>query len=240
MSVEGLDTVEAVEGRARWLFGGAFEKEGVIHPTACVRKADGAYCALRIEPRTPKSPHDLFALFFQRARADVIVSTGAILRAEPDVRYDLADSPFGPGLLAYRASLGKTEPPRVVVLSRRLDLASEHPALRAPQVELWSPQPLSGLGHRPFTGRPVEAVETLRAEGGLVVVEAGPSVTRGLHAADAIDALYLTTFAGEIDEALLAGAAFDTAGIETRLPAAGPPRRVEEPSGPWHFVRRSR
>ncbi len=238
-TLDTLDSGRAVEALARWLFAGPFASEGVVHPTACVARPDG-YRALRIEEGTPQSGHDTFALHLQRARADAIVSTGAILRAEPDVDYALQASPFGTGLAAYRAALGKPNPPRVVILSRKGDLPLGHRALACESVELWSPSPLPGVRHRPFMGEPLDAIEALRNEVGLVVVEAGPSVTRGLHAADVIDALYLTTFEGDVAEEHLAGASFDDEGLRSRLPVADPSRRVEEPSGPWRFRRHRR
>jgi len=227
-----LDTAAAVACMADWLFGLLPEPTGVAHPTACVLSSDGAYRTLRIEPRTPKSLHDLFALHLQRARADVIVTTGAILRAEPEARYGLETSPWAKGLSAYRARLGKGTP-LVAVLSRK-ELDAKHPAIHEPRIQVWGPRATPGVAHRPFDGRPSDAVQALRVEG-LVVVEAGPTVTEGLHAADAVDALFLTTFEGEVDDVLLAGSAFDIEGLSTRLAPVAPPRRVAEPSGSWKF-----
>ena len=54
------------------------------------RDPDGEMVVLEINQSTPRSAHDRFALDLARARADVIVTTGAILRAEPRLAYELA------------------------------------------------------------------------------------------------------------------------------------------------------
>lgn len=103
---------------------------GVLHVVA-VAEEDGAPRVLKIGPHAPKSVEDFFVLNVARARVDSILVTGAVLRAEPELRYELT----GPGesargLAAFRESLGQGEPPILLVLTAG-ELALDHPALHS-------------------------------------------------------------------------------------------------------------
>ena len=86
---------------------------------------------LKIEHETPRSANDLFALGLARARADAILATGAILRAESDLSHDLgATGPWGPALSRWRREVaGLVEPPRLAILTSGRGLDPEHAAL---------------------------------------------------------------------------------------------------------------
>ncbi|MEM9491879.1 MAG: hypothetical protein AAGC55_22225, partial [Myxococcota bacterium] len=109
--------------------------DGVVHVTAVWARD---HLTLRINAETPRSEWDWFALNAARARADAIITTGKILREEPEVSHAIQ----GPGRAAEgltewrRQVLGKTEPPYLLVLTsgrglpERGRLADWHPALR--------------------------------------------------------------------------------------------------------------
>ncbi|MEM1030652.1 MAG: hypothetical protein AAGN82_09895 [Myxococcota bacterium] len=241
MSPDAVATAAGVEALARWLFEErAGPTAGVVHPTACVGRDDGRLLTLEIKDGAPQSAHDTFALHLQRARADVIVTTGAILRNEPGVTYGLEESPYAAGLRAHRRSRCQTTPPRLVVLSASGDIARDHPAWTHPHAEVWGRVAVDGVSHRAFDGTAAEAVATLKSEG-LVVVEAGPSVTRPLYAARVIDTLYLSTVETDVAPSLLGGVALDAGRIPVWMrPAAPEPRRVATSDANWFFARHDR
>lgn len=111
---------------------------GVVHITAI---GAPSRAVLAIGPDAPRSATDRFILGFARARADVIVTTGAILGAEPELVHRTAEDPNGAAEWArWRAEeLGRVDAPSLLVLSASgvLDLA--HPAVRAaPRTIIWT------------------------------------------------------------------------------------------------------
>lgn len=79
----------------------------------------------------PQSETDRFALGAARSRADAIVTTGAILRSEPDVRHDASHvEGENRGFLEWRRGrLGLLDEPLLVVLTASGELPVDHPAL---------------------------------------------------------------------------------------------------------------
>lgn len=144
MAQAALDRFDALYGGAPPIDG------GVVHVASVWRDPDGNTVVLRIGPDAPKSAADAFALSSSRARADAILTTGAILREEPQ----MVALPFGADATSLRAArsdiFGRSTEPALMVLSRG-DVDPAHPALRC--------------GVRPYvlTGR--EGAAKLRASG---------------------------------------------------------------------------
>ena len=77
----------------------------------------------------PRSPHDTFVLSAARARAAVIVTSGANVRAEPRLTHELIGE-GAEGLRAWRGG-GQQSRPDTVVLSRDPALNLSHPLFSA-------------------------------------------------------------------------------------------------------------
>jgi hypothetical protein len=204
---------------------------------------------IRITDASPKSTFDGFALRLARARADVVLTTGAILRAEPTLRYDLGGDELANGLDAYRRErLGKAGPPELWVLTAGRDLDFRHPALCGPFPTTvvvptgarLAPLP-AHIRRRDLPDGGLRAL--LRAEataGRLISVEAGPHTHRALYdPPSVIDELMLTLFLGELDVTLRGGEMPGPTELEATL---GPPRSditIEEPAGLSNGSRRA-
>lgn len=220
---------------------------GVLHVAAIGRDPCGRNRVLRIGPDTPQSEADSFALAVARARADAIVTTGGILRAEPDVSHDP-----GPELLAWRRDVrGKHSLPAVVVLTRGTGLPLEHPVFQRSHVLVaTSPEAARDL-RGDLSSRSVEViglrdlsprglVEALVRRGFHdVCMEAGPSTTAVLYEPPrAVDELLLSVY----EQASLSGdgIAGDFASDAALEDVFGPPTSDAvrtEASGRWRFRR---
>lgn len=130
-----------VAGRIAELFGEEVDwrrETGVVHVTAIGARPRAT---LAVGPEAPRSPTDRFVLGFARARADALVTTAAILRAEPDLVHRTADEPGEEAAWSdWRAEmLGRSAPPLLLVLTASGDFDLAHPALRAaPQTVVWT------------------------------------------------------------------------------------------------------
>jgi riboflavin biosynthesis pyrimidine reductase len=259
----------AVAERVRRLYGDDSLRDpaGVIHVAAVGREPDGELVVLKINQSTPHSIHDRFALDLARARADVIVTTGAILRAEPGLRYELA-SDRAEALHTWRMDqLGRPTPPLVVVLTGREDIDLDHPTLHG-WAQPWiftnvdCAKALHGRlpTHVGLAGVPSPDLETLidwarrRFDARSITIEAGATTTRPLYypqppqqqppqerrqgeGQGLVDELMLSVFEGTIPSAAR-GDPF----VSQRTLAHQFMRRYEgepilEESGPWRFVR---
>jgi riboflavin biosynthesis pyrimidine reductase len=122
---------EAIEKRARTLFGEVdwSAAGGVIHVVAI---AEAPRVVLAIGAHSPVSATDRFVLGFVRARSDAIVTTGAILRSEPELVHRFSEDPDEEQALAdWRLlTLGGSSAPELIVLSRSGELSAAHPAIR--------------------------------------------------------------------------------------------------------------
>ena len=99
---------------------------GVLHVTAVWQSPEGNYVTLKINENTPKSEEDVFALNLARARADVIITSGKILREEPDLTHNLWHNEKA--LLQWRRTvLKKKSPPYSIILTSGRDLDFTHP-----------------------------------------------------------------------------------------------------------------
>jgi len=233
--------------------------EGVVQPLAVWR--DGSRLrVIRIGPESPKSYIDAFALGFTRARVDAIVTSGANVRAEPEEGYELGGPGELPrGLAAWRRECAapRTAPlPMVVVLTsgRRLDL--DQPLFRTGaagrRVCIYTGAEGAARLRSAAEQRGVEVLvaeetslpdvlDRLRRQEGcrLVSVEAGPQASAPLYepgssGSPLLDELVLSVYEGADLAASAQGPAKWTVDdLDSGWPAIAPPRRVDEPSGPW-------
>lgn len=238
-------TRAAVDALARALYGiDVAALRGVRHVAAVASEGD-LHRVLRIGPHAPKSELDLFVLNLARAWAEAIVVTGAVLRAEPELRYELE----GPGDAARglvewrREAMGIEQAPELVVLTRGDDLPLDHPALHGwarPLVYTTreSAQRLAEAGVRVVGAEAPSvrgAIAHLSAEGAhTIAIEAGPTATGGLYDAPSpVDELWLSVYEGPLD-ARARGGLLPSAG---ELDAAGFTRASVARAGPWRFER---
>jgi riboflavin biosynthesis pyrimidine reductase len=256
-----------VAERVRRLYGDDSlpDPAGVIHVAAVGREPDGGLVFLEINQATPRSASDRFALDLARARADVIVTTGAILRAEPGLRYELA-SDRADALHTWRMDqLGRPTPPLVVVLTGREDIDLDHPTLHG-WAQPWiftnvdCAKALHGRlpRHVGLAGVPSPDLQTLvdwarrRFDARTITIEAGPTTTRPLyqprspHAGPGhrdpagpglVDELMLSVFEGTIPRAARGGPFVDERDLERCFARRYEGEVVQEHSGPWRFVR---
>jgi riboflavin biosynthesis pyrimidine reductase len=231
------------------------EPAGVIHVAAVGREPDGELVVLKINHATPRSSHDRFALDLARARADVIVTTGAILRSEPTLRYELA-SDRADALHTWRMDqLGRPTPPLVVVLTGREDIDLDHPTLHG-WAQPWiftnvdCAKALHGRlpRHVGLAGVPSPDLQTLvdwarrRFDARTITIEAGPSTTRPLYRLDdegpgLVDELMLSVFEGTIPSAARGGPFVSERTLERYFDRRHEGEVVQEQSGPWRFIR---
>ena len=220
-----------------------------MHVAAVFCAADG-FRILKIGEHTPKSAADAFALSLARVRADAILSTGAILRAEPEMRAE----PFGPladSLRRLRKTVyGREEPPALLVLTGG-DVDPDHPALAGwarpfvvtsgPGAARLRPRLASGV-HLVELEVPSAASAIAWARDRLgartVAIEAGPSTALPLYeGSGVVDELMLSVFEGTPPPDVVGKPFVGAARLEALF---GPPRssvRVDEPSGPWRIER---
>jgi len=232
------------------------EPPGLLHVAAVLEDAEGRWWSWAVGPDAPRCESDAFALGLARARADVIVTTGRIVRSEPGLRHRYAaDTALDEALAAWRReALGRPERPRSLVLTASGELPAAHPLWRDGPVEVATGEAgaaaLAAAG-RPWPRRVLAApglgavVAALRGEGHrTVLVEAGPATTReALYGAGGTppDELMLSRLSGAQLPAARRGRAFaDPARVAALLPRriVGPPERAAD--GVWHFERRLR
>lgn len=125
-------TPDAIDARLRRLYGVVDWRAatGVVHVAAI---ADSGRAVIIPGHHAPPSDTDRFVLASARARADAILTTGAILRGEPGLRHDAStDSAENLAFSEWRRTrLGRTSQPILIVMSASGDLPAKHPALEA-------------------------------------------------------------------------------------------------------------
>ncbi|MEX1368649.1 MAG: dihydrofolate reductase family protein [Nannocystaceae bacterium] len=244
----------AVSERLRRMYGDDTigDPAGIVHVAAVGREPDGELVVLEINQDTPRSPHDRFALDLARARADVIVTTGAILRAEPSLAYELA-SDRADALHAWRMDqLGRPTPPLVVVLTGREDIDPDHPTLHG-WAQPWiftnvdNAKALHGRlpPHVGLVGESSANLQTLvqwarrRFDARTITIEAGPTTTRPLYEDQPglVDELMLSVFEGTIPTAARGGPFASRQALERSFSRRLEGEPVQEQSGPWRFIR---
>lgn len=181
---------------------------GVVHVTAIGARPRAA---IAVGPTAPKSPTDRFVLGFARARADVIVTTGAILRAEPELVHRTAETRLEEAAWTRwrNETLGLRAAPILLVLTASGELDLAHPALAAsPRTVVWTTKAgrarigaptgrievvvdvdlegASGNARADVLSALSAAIRWLRTTAGAetIVLEAGPHATEGIYVAD--------------------------------------------------------
>lgn len=229
-----LHTADEVERAALALLGDPLRTRPALAHVAAVWSPDGERNeVMRTAPGAPRSAVDRFVLNLARARADAILTTGAVLRAEPGLRFVL-EGPEAPAMMRWRIDVHHLLPPTALVLTSGVDLDPDHPALKGPaHVVLFVPEERADAVRRSLRsfkwvkvqGDPHPSLERalawLRTErgAGSISVEAGPSVARQLFGASlGIDELLLSRYTGaRLDDALRAGALPPHAALSERL-----------------------
>lgn len=225
-------------------------RAGVLHVLATWR-GDGEPRVIRITPQSPKSDTDFFLLNLARARADVILTTGRILRDEPTLAYSLPER-WRDAMSAWRArAMQRTEPPTVAVLTSGRGLDPNHPALHgwarplivtsepaARALRRTLPREVEVIGLA--STQPRDVIAHFCANGATTVsVEAGPSSARALYADPVlVDELWHSEFLEpHLDPELRGQEAFLRPGPVAGLrPVADSGPRTEH-SGRWRFLR---
>lgn len=223
---------------------------GVVHVVSTWFDGE-SHRVIRITPRSPKSETDFFVLNLARARADAIITTGRILRDEPDLEYALPDA-WADALTAWRGeALGRVSPPRVVVLTSGHGIDPDHPTFHgwATPVVVTSPDAARAL-RRDLPSRVDviglastgvrDVVAWCRTDGARTIsIEAGPSTACALYADPAIvDELSWSQFcAPDLPHDLRGGVAFSRSPDRGPFRRTAPPVARDEMSGPWRFSR---
>ena len=234
---------------------------GVLH-VAAIAARDRA--VIIPGPAAPVSETDRFVLSAARARADAIVTTGAILRSEPDLRHDLAQDPAeNLAFLEWRRErLGKSDAPLIVVLSASADFPLEHPAIRgAARGFVWTTADGAArlrrrVGERLANldvvqdGQNVDGVvgATLRllTFPGIetVLVEAGPSASAALYARarqgepnGGCDELLLSRYENELARAAAGPQFVSLTAIAERFDSSPHEVPAADSSGEWTIMR---
>ena len=118
--------------------------DGVVQVVA-IDAVTGA--VLAIGPGSPASETDRFILGLARARADFILTTGSVLRAEPELTHVFSeDQSTNHALREWRERICERQgQPKLIVVSYSGDIPLDHPALRAADAGMiWTSQ----AGHR--------------------------------------------------------------------------------------------
>mmetsp|Transcript_422 Transcript_422/g.748 ORF Transcript_422/g.748 Transcript_422/m.748 type:complete len:271 (+) Transcript_422:113-925(+) len=219
-----------------------------IHVCSTVVGEDGMRRVIKIGPHSPKSMTDLFMLNLCRAHADVILTSGSILRSEPELTHKFCGPlPMQRVFSDYRAQvLGKTQPLRTVVLSRGANLPFSHPLwLDSEDCWLWTGSQTPSLQLPPHV-RLVSSADTMKslacqiiADGKTLSIETGPTVTSQFYGTDEsiVSELWMSTFWGPApDQGLCTDLALPKDSILFKsLTSTQPPTLVNEPSGTWAF-----
>ncbi len=258
---EDVDTAEDVTAVLRTMYGSDLSgASGVMHVAAVLRTAGRGFVTLRINSETPKSSHDHFVLNLARARADAIVTSGRILRQEPELTHEIS-GPAGTGvaLASWRREVArKSAPPASLVLTSGRHLDLDHPIFHGagPSVVFTTRKAAASLREREvkpgirIVGRnevgPREAVEFLRKECGAetVSIELGPSSARALYYRPSlVDELLLSIFnAPTIPESVVGPPFIDATTLDRVLANRSSPFSGGETTGrgEWTFVRYAR
>jgi riboflavin biosynthesis pyrimidine reductase len=207
---DGLPSYDIPKGLER-LYGGSLGFEAPSLYANFVSSLDGVV-AIEGEKNSSqmisgRSEADRFVMGLLRACADVVLIGAGTLRAAPgslwtpEYIYPDAAAEFA----ELRRHLGRSNEPRLVLLTARGEMDPHHPALEAGALVLTTSSGATKLGNRlPGSssvvalgdGRaidPVDVISTLRGEGHEVVLsEGGPTLIAGLLHAGLLKELFLT------------------------------------------------
>ncbi len=228
--------------------------EGVVHVTAVWRNGSLNPVVLKIGSATPRSSSDTFLLAAMRARADAVLTTGAILRAEPRTTLELPGPPATVRALAAwrREVLGRPRPPVGMVLTSGRELDFGHPffdgpgrrvvftdAQEATRLRRIAPRTVRIVGD-PAPGTRTAVAHLRQVEGArTVLIETGPSAGRDLYRSPlAIDELVLSIWEGEnLPRAVVGGELPSLECLDELFTSRSSPVTVDETSGRWTFQR---
>lgn len=228
----------------RMLLGPGLDRAvGVLHVAAVWEAPDGRYQTLRVGEGAMRSASDAVVLSAARARADAIVTTGRILRDEPDlVHTSIAPPDVGVELDAMRRTVwGLSGPPWIAVLTASGDIPVDHPAVARAARPLfftgaWGAEVLRSASALPAHAEIVESAapgpgslvdHLVRVRGARsIVIEAGASTAAALYAGDGrVDELWLSVCqADHVEPDMLVGPFVERDSIEATL---GPPKHAE-------------
>ena len=246
MSLLADHCVEGISETSLAMFGDRLEetRPAVLHTTAVWRRPR-EYVTILIDETAPKSPYDRFVLHLSRARADAVVTSGKNLRAEPTLDHEVPEA----FVRWRRERLKKTAPPVHVVLTSGQDLDPDHPIFSTAGEHLvyTSTRRERALG-RALGERPIELLASaqpslkdllrrLRDRGlGTVLVETGPSTSRGLYEdPPLVDELVLSIYGGALAARSRGGSLPAT--ITRRLVLWKPAFEVRSGGADWSFQR---
>jgi riboflavin biosynthesis pyrimidine reductase len=207
--------------------------------------------------QAPASETDRFVLAAARARADAILTSGANLRAEPELRFEFAGSDLDSrAFFEWRsARLARPDPPNLIVLSASGEIPIEHPALRGASAGfVWTTAAgASRLGGRvgalevvvgdPDLDGVVGAIRAARGDSGIetLLIEAGPRASAPLYhqglAGEHCDELLLSRFEGELAPLATGPRFVSDSEIESCFALPPSETRIVDSSGAWRLYR---
>ena len=242
-----------VEHKLEKVLGGAVPAASLVLHVAALSAAGEV---LRIQHDTPRSELDFFLLNAARARSDAILTTGRILREEPELRHEIQGAPEDvEALLGWReGALRKGEPPFLIVLSSGRDLDPRHPAFatstrpvvytaeaRVMALRRTLPGEVMVVGDTAPSLRRALAFTRSQLGAQTISVEAGPSTALSLYDDPLqIDELWLSEYLEAEVPATLLGARFlAPSALDSLLPTRSRAEHAQA-SGRWRFTRRSR
>ena len=249
---------ETIEARAAELYGEVDwrQADGLLHVAAIHGSTNRI---LAIGPHSPPSPTDRFVLGLARARADVLITTGGILRAEPELVHRYSEQADEDDAIAAwrRQTVGRDEAPRLLVLSATGRFPKRHPALASGRGWIWTSAAgareigRAPAGFRIVTAEPDRAssthavawlLEQLASEvtSPTVLLEAGPSTSGAFYASSGsprVDELLLSRFEGALPAEAEGPLFVPPAEREALFGAARSTCDVDEASGRWIFER---
>jgi riboflavin biosynthesis pyrimidine reductase len=255
-----------LEARMHSLYGDVdwTRARGLLHVMAVAGQKDAV---LAIGPTSPASATDRFVLGLARARAELILTTGAILRSEPRLQHRYAeDEETNESFAQWRRSvLGLESPPVLLVFSGSGDFSADHPALRGARAGIVWTSKVGRARLGPSAGRlsvevgiaegaeaanlaePVGALlcaARARFEAETVLIEAGPTLSEAFYRLPStatrsprVDELLLSRFEGEVASEAIGPSFAGREEIPKLFPEAPTSVRVEEPGGIWRFER---
>lgn len=252
--IEAIQNAQDVAQMAEQIYGSSWFASGLLHPTAVWHPPSGSLVTLEINAHTPKSLVDFFVLNFTRARSDAIVTTGKILRQEPDLSLELqGPESVSQALSAWRSEfLGKTRAPLGLVLTSGKGLDLDHPFFASDDRLIFTSQESSQRLSQAAKHYSVEvvgveepsvlrAIDFLREEMGAWTIsnEAGPSTSLALYEQDAdrVDELLLSTLiADNLPESVQGGRFLHRSEIESRFRLCSSFKERTQ-DGEWIFER---
>jgi riboflavin biosynthesis pyrimidine reductase len=253
------EQIHLLYGEVDWL-----RARGILHVMAIIGQGDSV---IAMGPTAPRSATDRFILGLARARSELVLTSGAILRSEANLEHRYAeDAETNASFVRWRRkTLGLEEAPALLIISKSGELPNDHPALHFARAGMvWTSKvgrerlgpSLGRLSvEAGITGRgdaePAKLAETLggllrtarsRFRARTILIEAGPGISTEFYRSPQVgcprlNELLLSRFEGNIEAAAIGPSFESISGIREFFPEAPRRLRVEEPSGAWVFER---